>query len=70
MRPQTNGTAERFNGHIEYMVQSHHFTSGEDLEQVLLRNVDLDNLAAAAISPEGPKSHRRPQGDFTAAAIA
>ena len=37
MRPQTNGLVERFNGRIEDVLQSHHFRSGEDLEQTILR---------------------------------
>lgn len=43
MRPQTNGMAERFNGRIEGMLQSHRFHSGEDLEQTILRCVHLSN---------------------------
>ncbi|TDX30075.1 integrase-like protein [Rhodovulum visakhapatnamense] len=41
MRPQTNGMVERFNGRIGDVLQSHRFQSGEDLEQTLLRYVDL-----------------------------
>ena len=43
MRPQTNGLVERFNGRIEDVLQSHHFRSGEDLEQTILRYVRLCN---------------------------
>jgi len=55
MRPQTNGsggprtgggsalTVERFNGRIEDVLQSYHFRSGEDLEQTILRYVQLYN---------------------------
>ncbi len=43
MRPQTNGLVERFNGRIEDVLQSHHFRSGEDLEQTILRYVRLYN---------------------------
>jgi len=43
MRPQTNGMVERFNGRIEDVLQSHHFRSGEDLEQTILRYVRLYN---------------------------
>jgi transposase InsO family protein len=43
MRPQTNGLVERFNGRIEDVLQSHHFRSGEDLEQTILRYVSLYN---------------------------
>ena len=32
---------ERFNGRIEYVLQSHRFWSGEDLEQTILRYVRL-----------------------------
>ena len=42
-RPQTNGMAERFNGRIEDVLQSHRFRSGEDLEQTILRYVRLYN---------------------------
>jgi transposase InsO family protein len=41
--PQTNGMVERFNGRIEDVLQGHHFRSGEDLEQTLLRYVWLYN---------------------------
>ena len=34
---------ERFNGRIEDVLQSHHFRSGEDLEQTILRYVRLYN---------------------------
>jgi len=40
---QTDGIAERFNGRIEEMLQSHHFRSGEELEATLHRNVWLYN---------------------------
>jgi transposase InsO family protein len=43
MRPQTNGTSERFIGRIEDVLQSHSFHSGEDLEQTILRYVHLHN---------------------------
>jgi transposase InsO family protein len=43
MRPQTNGMVERFNGRIEDVLQSHRFHSGDDLEQTLLRYVNLYN---------------------------
>jgi len=43
MHPQTNGMVERFNGRIEDVLQSHHFRSGEDLEQTILRYVRLYN---------------------------
>lgn len=41
--PQTNGMVERFNGRIEDVLQGHHFKSGEDLEQTILRYVWLYN---------------------------
>ena len=43
MRPQTNGMVERFNGRIEPVLQTHHFHSGEGLEQTILRYVRLYN---------------------------
>jgi hypothetical protein len=43
MRPQTNGMVERFNGRIEGVLQSHRFRSAEDLEQTILRCVQLYN---------------------------
>jgi len=43
MRPRTNGMVERFNGRIEDVLQSHHFRSGEELEQTILRYVRLYN---------------------------
>jgi len=43
MRLQTKGMVERFNGLIEAVLQSHHFQSGEDLEQTILRYVALYN---------------------------
>ncbi|MCI4439962.1 MAG: transposase, partial [Tibeticola sp.] len=49
-RPQTNGMVERFNGRIEEVLRSHHFTSGEDLERTIARYVWLYN-------------HQLPQGD-------
>ena len=43
MHPQTNGMVERFNGRVEDVLQSHHFNSGEDLEQTIFRYVRLYN---------------------------
>ncbi|CUH39483.1 Integrase core domain protein [Jannaschia seosinensis] len=43
MHPQTNGMVKRFNGRIEDVLQNHHFRSGEDLEQTILRYVRLYN---------------------------
>ena len=42
-RPQTNGMVERFNCRIEEVLRSHHFLSGQDLEQTLLRYAWLYN---------------------------
>ena len=42
-RPQTNSMVERFNGRIEEVLRSHHFLSGQDLEQTLLRYAWLYN---------------------------
>ena len=39
--PQTNGMVEWFNGHIEEVLKSHHFRSGEELETTLHRYVWL-----------------------------
>jgi len=41
--PQTNGMAERFNGRIKEVLQSHHFRSSEELETTLHRYVLLYN---------------------------
>ncbi len=43
MHPQTDGMVERFNGRIEDVLQSHHFNSGQDLEQTIHRYVRLYN---------------------------
>ncbi len=43
MHPQTNGMAERCNGRIGDVLQSHRFSSGEDLETTLHRYVHLYN---------------------------
>ncbi|TSE21204.1 Integrase core domain protein [Tepidimonas aquatica] len=55
-RPQTNGMDERFNGRIEEVLRSHHFVSGQDLEQTLLRYVALYNhhLPQAALKGQTP----------------
>ena len=54
--PQTNGMVERFNGRIEEVLQSHHFRSGEDLEQTLYRYVWLYNqqLPQSALGSKAP----------------
>jgi transposase InsO family protein len=41
--PKTNGMVERFNGRISDVLNTHHFHSGEELEQTLLRYVALYN---------------------------
>jgi len=48
--PQTNGMAERFNGRIEEVLQSHHFRSGEELETTLHRYVWLYNQQLSQIN--------------------
>jgi transposase InsO family protein len=68
MSPQTNGmvpliaasgdcrAAERFNGRIEDVLQSHHFQSGEELEATLHRYVWLYNqqLPQSALGSKTP----------------
>ena len=41
--PQTNGMVERFNGRISDVLKTHHFVSGQDLEETLMRYVALYN---------------------------
>lgn len=41
--PQTNGMVKRFNGRIADVLKTHHFVSGQDLQQTLLRYVTLCN---------------------------
>ncbi|HXF07571.1 MAG TPA: integrase core domain-containing protein, partial [Candidatus Acidoferrales bacterium] len=41
--PKTNGMVERFNGRISDVLKTHHFHSGEDLEQTVLRYVQRYN---------------------------
>lgn len=52
-RPHSNGVVERFNSRIEEVLRSHHFLSGQDLEQTLLRYAWL-------------YSHRLPQATLDA----
>ncbi len=54
--PQTNGMAERCNGRIEEVLQSHHCRSGEDLETTLHRYVLLYNqqLPQSALASKTP----------------
>ena len=56
MLPATNGMFERFNGRVEDVLESHHFRSGNDLEQTLLRYLCLDNthLPQAALKGRTP----------------
>jgi transposase InsO family protein len=56
--PQTNGMVERFNGRIADILKTHHFVSGEDLEQTLLRYAVLYNehLPQAALNSKTPKN--------------
>ncbi|WP_287914746.1 IS481 family transposase [Tibeticola sp.] len=60
-RPQTNGMVERFNGRIEEVLRSHHFTSGEDLERTIARYVWLYNhqLPQAALKGQTPLAAMR-----------
>ena len=54
--PKTNGMVERFNGRISDVLKTHHFISGQDLEQTLLRYVLLYNehLPQAALKSKAP----------------
>jgi transposase InsO family protein len=54
--PQTNGMVERFNSHIEDVLQSHHFQSGDELEATLHRYVWLYNqqLPQSALGSKTP----------------
>ncbi|MDR3324093.1 MAG: integrase core domain-containing protein, partial [Zoogloeaceae bacterium] len=54
--PQTNGMVERFNGRIADILKTHHFISGEDLEQTLLRYAMLYNehLPQTALKSKTP----------------
>jgi Integrase core domain len=54
--PQTNGMVERFNGRIADVLRTHQFTSGEDLEQTLMRYVALYNhqLPQSALKSKTP----------------
>jgi hypothetical protein len=47
---------ERFNGRIEEVLRSHHFTSGEDLDRTIARYVWLYNhqLPQAALKDKHP----------------
>jgi transposase InsO family protein len=60
-RPQTNGMVERFNGRIEEVLRSHHFTSGEDLDRTVARYVWLYNhqLPQAALKGQTPMAAMR-----------
>ena len=54
--PRTNGMVERFNGRIADVLKTHRFSSGEDLEQTLLRYVALYNhqLPQSALGSKTP----------------
>ena len=54
--PRTKGRAERFNGRIEQVPQSHHFRSGEELETTPHRHVCLYNqqLPQSAMGSKTP----------------
>ena len=54
--PQTNGMVERFNGRIEEVLQSYHFSSGDKLETTLHRYVALYNqqLSQSALGSKTP----------------
>ena len=54
--PKTNGMVERFNGRIADVLKTHRFTSGEDLEQTLMRYVALYNhqLPQSALKSKTP----------------
>ncbi len=54
--PQTNGMVERFNGRISDILATHHFVSGEDLDQTLHRYVVLYNhqLPQSALGSKTP----------------
>ena len=54
--PRTNGMVERFNGRIADVLKTHRFTSGEDLEQTIMRYVALYNhqLPQSALRSKTP----------------
>lgn len=54
--PRTNGMVERFNGRIADVLKTHHFHSGQDLEQTLMRYVTLYNhqLPQSALKSKTP----------------
>jgi transposase InsO family protein len=54
--PQTNGMVEHCNGRIADILKTHHFMSGEDLEQTLLRLLLLYNehLPQSAMNSKNP----------------
>jgi transposase InsO family protein len=54
--PKTNGMVERFNGRIADVLKTHRFTSGEDLQQTLMRYVALYNhqLPQSALKSKTP----------------
>ncbi len=42
-KPQTNGMAERFNGRIKEIIQQTRFESAQQLEETLIRYLDIYN---------------------------
>ena len=54
--PRTNGMVERFNGRIADVLRTHRFNSAEDMEQTLLRYVQLYNhqLPQSALHSKTP----------------
>jgi transposase InsO family protein len=51
--PQTNSMVEHFNGHIADILKTHHFRSGENLEQPLLRySLPYNEHLGASKNPE------------------
>jgi transposase InsO family protein len=54
--PQTNGMVERFNGRISDVLNTHHFNSGQELEETILRYVYLYNhhLPQSTLKSQAP----------------
>jgi transposase InsO family protein len=54
--PKTNGMVERFNGRISDVLKTHHFVSGQDMAQTLMRYVALYNhqLPQSALKSKTP----------------
>ena len=62
--PTTNGMVERSNGRIGDVLKTHRFSSGEDLEQTLLRYVALYNhqLPQSALKSKTPMQAMKKSG--------